>query len=80
MSGYVEIRLREFIRQVEDDLPWECPKCDGDLGKVRYATDCHRMTVHLTGAVNERAVHRALCPTCDHELAAQDAGETRTRR
>ena len=42
MSGYVEIRLREFIRQVEDDLPWECPKCDGDLAKIRYATDCHR--------------------------------------
>lgn len=79
MSARVEGALNDFARDVEDALPWECPQCDGDLGKVRYVTDGHREHVRLTGATNERYVHRALCPSCGHELAARGAGERRIR-
>jgi len=71
--------LHDWASKVEDGLPWECPACDEDLGKIRYVTDCSRMVVHLTGAVNETAIHKALCPHCDHVLASEAAGERRVR-
>ena len=71
--------LKEWIEEVEDGLPWDCPKCDGDLQRVRYVTDCTRTTIHLTAAVNETAIHKALCPHCSHVLAEASAGERRWR-
>lgn len=60
--------LAEWASEVEREQPYECPDCKRELATIRYAVDCDRTTIHLTGAVNEHQYYVAECPDCKHRL------------
>ena len=67
MKNHTKI-LDDWSKEVDKDLPVNCPKCGKILNQIRYTYDVDRTTIHLTGAVNETEFMVAECPHCKYKL------------
>ncbi len=62
------ITLDNWAIQKDPYLPHECPKCSRRLDQIRFVTDIERMFIRATQVTRELRIHRALCPSCSHQL------------
>ena len=71
MKNYTQI-LDDWSKEVDENLPVNCPKCGKVLDQIRYACDKTITTIRLTGVVDKFEYLVAECPYCKYKLLKEE--------